>query len=504
MLNSVEKIIQFFCAEKKRFLFFTLLFSAIIHAPFFDSPPRGTHVWRQCNTLAVARNFYEEDMNILKPRVDRRGNSDGVTGMQFPSYEFIVACFYKIFGLHDSISRIISFLIFCFGVWMIYELFLQLFSSVFAASVAAWSYCWSPELFYHGINAMPDVLALTTSLAGFLFFLRWRATRTTFLIPVFAFFLALAGLTKIQFLAIGFPIFALFIKDLIAKKYERKELTMLVTAGIFSTAIPVLWYLHALQMIEQSGLRDFGISFSPAKDADTALKILKNNILIDVPETLLNYAGTIFMLTGIYFFVHEKKWKSNWFSPLLVWSVALATYHIIELNQMEFHNYYSMPHIPLLLIPVVCGAIYLWKKKWFALLLLLFTAQPILAALRIIPARWSENKISVPLELYNSESRKKLADAVPNNKLCLVGSDKSGCIYFYFLHKKGFGFDTPEDLLKKNEDNVAMIENCINKGTQYLYTNEEVVYKNRELQKYFAKIILQEGSFKVIELKMAE
>ena len=47
----------------------------------------GLHVWRQCNTMAVARNFYEEGMDILRPRVDRRGSTDGVTGMQFPSYE---------------------------------------------------------------------------------------------------------------------------------------------------------------------------------------------------------------------------------------------------------------------------------------------------------------------------------------------------------------------------------------------------------------------------------
>ncbi|MBL7922863.1 MAG: hypothetical protein JNL88_01560, partial [Bacteroidia bacterium] len=66
-------------------LWFTIALNILLHAPFLHLPPCSIHVWRQCNTLAVARNFYEEDPNILRPRVDRRGESTGVTGMQFPA-----------------------------------------------------------------------------------------------------------------------------------------------------------------------------------------------------------------------------------------------------------------------------------------------------------------------------------------------------------------------------------------------------------------------------------
>lgn len=73
--------------------FWPLLLSLnfLLSAPFFSLPPASVHVWRQCNTMAVARNFYEESMNILQPRVDRRNATNGVTGMQFPSYEWLVA-----------------------------------------------------------------------------------------------------------------------------------------------------------------------------------------------------------------------------------------------------------------------------------------------------------------------------------------------------------------------------------------------------------------------------
>src|SRR3989442_1395146 len=95
-----DKVLSFF-RNKKLFLIFLLLFNALIHFPFLKLPPCGPHVWRQCNTLAVTRNFFEEDMNIFKPRVDQRLDGDGVTGMQFPLYEFVAASLCKITGYHE-------------------------------------------------------------------------------------------------------------------------------------------------------------------------------------------------------------------------------------------------------------------------------------------------------------------------------------------------------------------------------------------------------------------
>ncbi|SFQ59187.1 hypothetical protein [Hymenobacter arizonensis] len=69
-----------------------------LHAPFFWLLPNSAHVWRQCNTMAVARNPYEKGMNPLHPSVDRCLDTNGVTGANFPSYELLVAGSYQLFG----------------------------------------------------------------------------------------------------------------------------------------------------------------------------------------------------------------------------------------------------------------------------------------------------------------------------------------------------------------------------------------------------------------------
>src|SRR5690606_18615829 len=89
----------------------------LVHIFFINLPPSGVHVWRQCNTLAVARNFAEEDMNLLETRVDKRENTDGITGSPFPLYEWGLAGLYKVFGERDFLHRIYSILIFTLGMF---------------------------------------------------------------------------------------------------------------------------------------------------------------------------------------------------------------------------------------------------------------------------------------------------------------------------------------------------------------------------------------------------
>jgi hypothetical protein len=73
----------------KRYLFpGSILLTIVLHLPFLNLPPKSIHVWRQSHSLAVARNFYREEMNIFKTRVDNRMDGDGITGSHFPTFEF--------------------------------------------------------------------------------------------------------------------------------------------------------------------------------------------------------------------------------------------------------------------------------------------------------------------------------------------------------------------------------------------------------------------------------
>ena len=481
--------------HKKRFLTVTITLTVLAHLFFLDMPPRSHHVWRQCNTLAVARNFYEEDMNILRPRVDRRQDTDGVTGMQFPSYEYILALQYKVFGEYNIIHRLTSLLIFILGLWGMYNLTELLFNNRLYAAIATWTLCWSPLMFYHSINALPDVLALSASIWGLYGYVKWQRDKrvTNLLISLFG--LTLAGLTKLQFLAVGFPIAIWVFQSIKKKEYSTKNYIQLGILGIVSVSIPVAWYIYANHLIDISGLHDFVISFRPVDNLADGLSIMKRNIIQDFPEFILNYAGFILLLLGLYALVKYKLYKHTLFPAITIWALGLIAYHIIELHQMQHHQYYMMVYLPMLVLMVAAGAGYLLKKNQTVILIILLIAQPFLAAVRVIPARWMNEDKAVPVEFQNAEMLKELQNAVPDDALIMAGPDASGCIYFYFLHKKGFGIEKPELL----DEQPTYIANCTKKGAKYLYTNNTYI-KQLVTDEGLGTEMKQVGEFTIFKL----
>src|SRR5690606_18087481 len=85
-------------------LFFLPPLSAVMHWRAFHADLIGAHVWRQAQMQAVILNFYEEDANILHPRLDVRGSGDGIERKEFPLMQWLFAGFYELFGNHLIIS----------------------------------------------------------------------------------------------------------------------------------------------------------------------------------------------------------------------------------------------------------------------------------------------------------------------------------------------------------------------------------------------------------------
>lgn len=497
-----------FVFKSKYCLFLAVAVNFLLHLPFMNEPPQSVHTWRQCNTLAMARNFYQEEMNILHPRVDNRGNTPGITGSHFPAYEYILASLYQLFGEEFWVHRYLSFIIFLFGGCGLYLLFRHLFAEEIISRIAFIAYLFSPELFYHQINALPDILALSASIWGFYLFILWFdfekpfSAKAWFFIITATFFTTLAGLTKLQYLAIGFPIAVYFLL-----RYRKLNLTQWITSGVYagiSVIMPVYWYLHAAEMIKKTGLADFGLEFRPETNLSKAFDILSKNIYSWLPETILNFASFTLLLIGVYYIFKKKAFSHKWFAPFLIYALALIAYHLIELKQMEHHGYYMMPYYPVLLVLVGYGALILYRKKLTALLILLIVAQPVLAAYRILPARWMKKKKGYyPEVLYSKDTRNHFANLVPDSALCIVGPDESRCIMFYLIKKKGFGFGNQAELFEEVEGQPK-IERMIEKGAKYIYLQKTDTASNRKLMPYISKIIKEDNQIMVAELKEAD
>lgn len=414
-----------------------IILNFVLHVFFMNRPPNSVHTWRQSNTLAVARNFYEESMNILKPRVDNRKLSDGVTGMQFPSMEYVFALAYHITGEQYWVARFLTWCMFIAGVLGLYAWLQAWLKHENIAYYSTVVFMFIPELFYHCINPLPDILALSASIWALYFFTQFQEHRTWKNIILCTFFATLAGLTKLQYLAIGFFMITVFFINI--RTYKWTEWVKLGIFGTVTVSVSLLWYKYAVYLIKTSGLHDFGIELRPAKEWKLIREILEQNIISDLPELLLGFTSFILFIYGM---LHIKRviLHKAYFIPVLVWSIALLIYHGIELAQMKYHQYYMMPYMPILALIAGYGMQKMTQhtKKCikYAAYTCLFLV-PVFAIIRIYPSRWVTKDHLLPDELYYRHTREVLQKAVPDNALCIVGPDESGAIFLYMLHKKG-------------------------------------------------------------------
>lgn len=472
-----------------------------------NRPPESAHVWRQCNTLAVARNFYQEDMNLFKPRVDNRFETNGVTGMNFPLYEYGVASLYKVFGEHNWVHRVLSLLIFSIGVIGLHRVVIALGAPNPQANFSSIALLFFPDLFYFSISALPDILALSCTIWGLYFFIRWNATVVTnrrvpgdLYLSAAAILLMLCGLVKLYFLLTG-----AFILGLMLPRFREylafPTLIRLLVFAVICVVPPLLWYNYSIDLIARSGLADFGLEVRYETDPVKALAILTQNIVSDLPELILNYVNTIFLLAGIYFVFRNRLYKNPLFTAFLSFSIAAVLYHLAELRQMQHHSYYMMPYYPVLAMMAGygCYRLFLHIPEFIAILVML---SPLMSAVRIISSRWmNDNNKQVPAVLYNERTRSELDNAVNDSVLCVISGDLSNCIYFYFLNKKGFCHASDSQLLGRMPGGEPVIENNIRRGAEVLYLRSSDSNTVRALERYLDGLILQRDDFSVYRLK---
>ncbi|MES2616304.1 MAG: glycosyltransferase family 39 protein [Bacteroidota bacterium] len=451
-------------------------------------PPCGTHVWRQCNTLAMSRNFAEEDMNILHPRIDRRNETSGITGSHFPLFEWLLALASKPFGHHFLLNRLFSLLVSTMALFAFYQLL-----TLFAFS-KKWALAGSllllsiPEMYYQSINALPDILALGCALFGMVYGIRFSREISMRNFFLFFLFSVIAGLVKFQFLILPFSCIVCF--DL-----KNKKTLYFLSICTASLSIVLAWYYYALKLTRLNNLREYGLWIKPITIQEK-LMTLGDNLIMDLPEILMGWP--LFIAALFIALPQIRKVKLTLTTKQILMALAaFIVFYIVAIERMRQHSYYFMPLLPLLIIIALLFA----KKKNIAtpivygLLLLNMTW----AMVRIIPSRWVEGKLQIPVEFSSPELYSQFAKHLPANSKCVVGPDISGCIYFYFTHSKGYSFEKAGELLTI-KDNRIDIDNMRYAGIQYLIIRNGELLKPMEWQLRLQKKVAVIGEFEIWKL----
>ena len=324
---------------------FSLLFLSLValipRLYNLNSPVIGVHAWRQADTAAMARNFYQVPLAIgnlwqfFYPQVDWGGG--GTAETEFPLYPTVVSGLYRLTGAHTLYARSVTVLFSLIGLYFLYRLIERCFNR----SVAFWSaLCYSilPMSVFYGRTVQPESLVMMSTLGGLYFFKQWideEKGRDLFVSWVFS---AIAFLTKVLPLVyLGIPLLFLATVKYKIRIFRRLDLWIYAIALLTVTFV---WYYHAHQIYLDTGLT-FGF-WSGDTNRYRWLDLLTfrfwGDILLRLVVRHFAVFGFIVMLMGLTYKrqkVEDYLWEVGLLSSVLANAIAPTSSYI--------HEYYQLP-----------------------------------------------------------------------------------------------------------------------------------------------------------------
>jgi hypothetical protein len=347
---------------KIRSVFFCLfLIGAAVRAVDVPRPADGRirESWRECDYAALARNFAREGMNILRPRIDWRGTGPGYAEMEFPVIPWTMAVFYKIFGLHEEIGRLLMWVVSLLTLLVFFALARRLLPP-WGAVAASLFFILSPLAVRVSNALQPEGLMLLFLLLGVHYFLRWldEGARSSYWIAIAS--TAAAILIKAPAAHIGI----LFVGLLLWKKGIRALRRVDVWAfGLLALVPATAWYVHAHRLF-----LEFGNSLGVSNEyhwfgwdlirSPRYLFALLAGLLRTEGVFVWTPLGAVFL--GALFFLRRR---SDVLRIILWWLFAIGVYYLASIRTVgdSWAAYYHVVAVPPAALTI--GAVTAWFSR---------------------------------------------------------------------------------------------------------------------------------------------
>jgi len=449
---------------------FWIFLFAIIRLYGITNPPLEiAHNWRQTTVTMVARNFIEVDANIFYPRIDIAGDKTGITGMEFPIFNYLIYLLSLIFGYQHWYGRLINLIISSVGIYYFYKLVIKYFkpnvafNAAFILIVSLW--------FSYSRKIMPDTFASSLIIISLYFgsnYLDKKASLQNLFLYV------LFGLTGIlSKLPVGY-IWILYLIPFLNTDIKLSA-KLFFTLASFLIFIPVFyWYfVWVPYLVEEYGFWHFFMGKSLNQGVAEIITYWPK-VLNHFYESAIRYVAIVFAVAGLVFAILKKQKLL-----LYIFSLSLLAFVIIIFKSgktFAFHAYYVIPFVPVLALLAANGIEQVQNKKLVFIVLFLigvegllnqwhdFILKPKNAVLVALESDFNKisntddlivvNSNEYPTPMYFTHRKGWLSD---NNKLAdttyLNDLKNHGCKYALIL-KKTFGseIDLQEEIVLENEN----------------------------------------------------
>lgn len=225
--------------------------------------------WRETDTQAIARNLAVEDFDLLRPRVDWRGDTDGAVECEFPLYQAAIALALRAFGESEVPGRLLSLASMLVAAWSLHRL-LEARAGPGGALAGACAFLSGGHAFLLGARVMPDAFSTAWALLGLLAFTRYLRDGRGGALAAATLCTVLACLTKPTALQVGL---LQFLWAALLAPRRLRELRLWLAWGLVLAAVAG-WLAHGVALHAETGLT-FGVA-SGGETKFPTLRSLRN------------------------------------------------------------------------------------------------------------------------------------------------------------------------------------------------------------------------------------
>jgi hypothetical protein len=322
---------------------FLLLLSLLLYHSTICLLPSFVHAWTQSERYAIALRFLDNGFDFFHPATFNLQTIDGVTRMDLPLNEFVVAVIMKILGTTAPIVfRLYTLCVSITGLVFLYLLTKKITGSELKAWLMAVFVFLSPLYTYYQAGFIPCVPAISFVIIAYYFFYDYKlqGNKKQFYLSILFFFLA--AMIRLPFLIFPFAFFLqqcfLLIKT---KKFIRHEfIGFSIAFGVFAA-----YYRYNVHLGIVYG-NMFLDTFLPAKNMGELIEILGKMFDYWLLQYFTIWHYILFIIAFIYALVSilkNKKLKNKAvsFNLLILW-VGTTLYFLLMARQYYDHDYYFL------------------------------------------------------------------------------------------------------------------------------------------------------------------
>lgn len=430
----------------------------------FNNPIADWHSWRQSETASVSRNYAQDGINLLYPKMDNISNvqsgldnPEGYFFVEFPLYNALQAGLFSLIGIFtiEQWGRLLS-IVSSVGAGLFLYLIVSRHSNKTIGLFSAFFFMFLPFNIYYGRVILPDTMMTMAFLGAIYFFDSWAiSVKTKKSEP---------GTTQWKYflLALLFTISALLLKPhaiffLLPIVY--------IAFATFHWKTFIRWELYVFALLAISPLFAWRVWISQFPEGIPANQWLFNGngirfrpaffrwIFYERLTVLISgYLGVILLILGLFKLPKVNEWR--FFASFFVSTLLFVT--IVATGNVQ-HDYYQIPAIPSVAILMAFGSYLLWTwrlrsvqiGKIVLVLLILFSFY---------------NSWSIVKEYFNINNRSILAagEAVqritPKDALIVANYNGDSALLYQFDRKGWASYQNPiPELIKKGADYLVLI-----------------------------------------------